>query len=193
MMKTIVLFPSLWLLIAGNLPAIAQTPNCDNYWVNPRTGKSECLDANGKPIDPAPQPNASGTSPPNAPPRKASMVASLNQLKACQPSQIILPDLPLPGITIRTQIKGWQNQRCSVDYFLQKTGQKETEWLYGRCRYSRQTVGMMTDKKAYQDAAEYDKTGKLLINFSSSSPRDRALSEALQKECQFYNPPASSK
>lgn len=203
-MKLIASLNTLLLFSSLALPVVAQPSNCVNYWVNPRTGRTECLDPGSNPSPSIPsgspqsppqpartQPTVSPSSPASGQPTasQGTMTAGLDQLKACKSGVTSMPNPILAG-NVRVAIKGWQNNRCLVEYTM-KLDAKTPEWLYGRCRYQRQTIAMMTDRKAYDQARQYDKTGKMNVDFSTSNSRDSALSNALTRDCQFFKPPDS--
>lgn len=200
-----------WLVLNSSLLVAAggaQTSDCANYWINPRTGKAECLDRNNStsaapaapaPVSPAPAsaapapaaPKPTATAPRGSiPPAQTSgsMVQSLDRLKACQPYAFTMDNPLFSDSAMRMMIKGKVNGRCLVEYYLRLADQ---EWLYGRCRYRPQTLALLTDAKSYREARQFDQKGNISISVDMRNRRDRLLSEGMQQDCQFYEPPAN--
>jgi len=201
-----------WLVLqsaVGVFAAAAQTSDCANYWINPRSGKAECLDrssststaptipapAAAAPTTPVPTPSATpkptATAPRGSiPPAQVSgsMVQSLDRLKACQPYAFTMDNPLFSDSAMRMMIKGKVQGRCLVEYYLRLADQ---EWLYGRCRYRPQTLALLTDAKAYREARQFDQKGNLSISVDMRNRRDRLLSQGMQQDCQFYEPPAN--
>lgn len=199
-----------WMVLqsaVGVFAASAQTSDCANYWVNPRSGKAECLDrsnststapavpapASAAPTTPVPTPSASPN--PTAvaptggnPPVSGSMVQALDRLKACQPYALTMDNPLFNDSAIRMMIKGKVSGRCLVEYYLRMADQ---EWLYGRCRYRPQTLALLTDAKSYREARQFDQKGNISISVDMRNRRDRLLSQGMQQDCQFYEPPAN--
>lgn len=201
-----------WMVLhslVGVFAAAAQTSDCANYWINPRSGKAECLDrssspspapASPAPVSPtpassAPTPSVSPKPTATAPtgsippaPASGSMVQSLDRLKACQPYAFTMDNPLFSDSAVRMMIKGKTQGRCLVEYYLRLADQ---EWLYGRCRYRPQTLALLTDAKSYRQARQFDQKGNISISVDMRNRRDRLLSEGMQQDCQFYEPPAN--
>ncbi|WP_448570676.1 hypothetical protein [Trichothermofontia sp.] len=175
-----------------------------NYWVNSRTGQSECLDADANSQTPTMAPPAS-PSPPSSParpmetptkplsgqPAKAPSAAEafLNRLQACQPGEISIPHplarLIAPDLMARTVIKGWQDNRCLVEYFAQSALEPRVEQMSVRCYLPPATLALLTDEQAYEEARYYARTGQIMRNMNAAATqRYRTISAAMSSVCQ---------
>ena len=72
---------------------------------------------------------------------------------------------------------GWEQGSCVVEVEV-RLPQFGLIGPYSVCRYSPDSLALMTDAKAYEEA----RTGS--FSFDSSDPRDSALSEAMTRERQ---------
>lgn len=163
----------LWMPILALLPLAsnAQPSDCVNYWTNPRTGTSECLDHgiafnDGSTV-------RSGT-------------AYLDRLKSCQPTVFSHPFPLNSDVTMRISIPGRTGDRCQVNYAFVPTKNVGKEWLFMRCRFSQATLAVLTDKQAYAEAKAMESGS---FSFSTADPRQRVLSQKLSQECQNFDPP----
>lgn len=168
----VVLTGTLLLGIGSPLKGLAQDTDCSNYWVNPETGETECFNSGSILI---PTPNTSSSDAPENNP----FVQALDHLSNCQPYQTYLVMPFFEGIMLQMDIRSWSNEQCVVQHnaFLIETPTIQSP--VSVCRYSRQTLALMTDDQAYEAA----RTGN--FTFDSSNPRDATLSEAMTRECQF--------
>lgn len=123
-------------------------------------------------------PSLSQSSRPN-PSKVNPAVERLNKLKTCTPATYSGPHPFNTDYTIYSVIKGWENDRCLVENTVRSSDGTELKGAAWRCRYSRRTIALQTDKKAYEQAASGN------YSSDSSDPRDAALSEALSRECEF--------
>lgn len=163
--------PALTLL---PLPSYAE--DCINHWINPQTGHGECLDQ-GIGIDGRPR-------------RGMALVRSsaeyLNRLKTCQPTIFTHPFPLNPEVTVRLASRGRVGDRCQVEYAFVPPPNEGKEWLYLRCRFSQPALALLTDQQAYAEASALESGS---FSFNSSNPRTQKISQLMNQECQFFEPP----
>jgi hypothetical protein len=115
------------------------------------------------------------------------MVTFLDHLKTCQPVASALGIPLFQGIFVESLVQGWRRDRayperpayCLVEMNAFISEQPETRSVYGLCRYRPSTLALLTDERAYEQA----RTGEII--FSTDDPRDRALSEAMEQDCEL--------
>jgi hypothetical protein len=146
--------------------AIANSPDCDEYYIDP-DGRRICLD-DGRPV------------PANSLPRDyLDPVPFLDRLARCQPAATAIGFPLIADVVIENVVRGWERDRCvaQMNAFLLNNPQRQS--VYALCRYRRATLALLTDSRAYEQA----RTGE--SHFDSSDARDLALSQAMTQDCQF--------
>ncbi len=105
-------------------------------------------------------------------------VMYLDQLAECTPgaeSQSI-PFL-IDDVLMKAGVQGWEGEHCRVsNYAFYETSPEQTVEM-SVCLYSQETLALMTDEVAYEEA----RTGE--YSFDSSNQRDAALATAMEAEC----------
>lgn len=115
------------------------------------------------------------------------MVTFLDHLKTCQPVASALGFPLFQGIFVESVVQGWRRDRayperpayCFVEMNAFAAEKPELRSVYGVCRYRPSTLALLTDERADEQA----RTGEII--FSTNDPRDRALSEAMEQDCEL--------
>lgn len=79
---------------------------------------------------------------------------------------------------VTTNIHGWQEERCLVDYYFHLIAAPEQKALYLSCRYRPTTLNRMLES-----SAESARTGE--YSCSTADPDDRVMSEAMLADCEL--------
>jgi hypothetical protein len=138
--------------------------------MNPDTGQVECLDFGG---------SSSGTVQSSPDAATNPFVEYLDHLSACSSHSAYMPLPLLDQVMTTTRIQGWNGDRCSVITTAWLMENPDQEALYSSCQYSHNTIALMTDEIAYEQARSMN------FSFDSTNGRDVALSDALTQECEF--------
>ncbi|NEO26110.1 MAG: hypothetical protein F6K03_04240 [Kamptonema sp. SIO4C4] len=116
--------------------------------------------------------------------REGNAVATLERLKTCTPYRSAPIDIVLFEVII--EVKGQQGDRCAVEYsYADGT-------TYMSCLYRPDAIALLTDEVAYEESRQLDAGETVDISFDPSNPRDRALSEAINRDCQVMQPPRTN-
>ncbi|MDB9314354.1 hypothetical protein PN462_14675 [Spirulina sp. CS-785/01] len=126
-------------------------------------------------------PSANSPTPDSGPASsEGNAVTILNKLKDCTPYRSDPIDIILFEAII--EIKGPQGERCAVDYSYADGP------TYMSCLYRPDAIAILTDEVAYEESRKLDAGESVDISFDTSNPRDRALSEAINRDCQVLDP-----
>ena len=120
-------------------------------------------------------------------PEITSAVQYLEDLKVCRAgSHISLFPFPAdPPLRLENAIQGWQGDRCLVKMNI-LASQSNEKRLYATCRYSRRTIALLTDERAYREARIMDGATDA-TPADNSNPQDDELAEAFSRECEFQS------
>jgi len=105
----------------------------------------------------------------------------LDNLADCIPTDSS-PPIAFPfleGVLMTSVIQGWEADRCVVKTVAFLETDPEESAQVALCEYSIDTLAMLTDDVAYEEA----RTGN--FSFDSDDPRDAAISAAMEQECEF--------
>jgi hypothetical protein len=106
-------------------------------------------------------------------------VAYLNSLAECEPASHIqsAPFPSMENVAMYSEIQGWDGVHCLVESYAFSPPNPTQKVEVSTCRYSPETLALLTDEAAYDQA----RTGE--YTFDSSNERDAALTSAMSTEC----------
>jgi hypothetical protein len=102
----------------------------------------------------------------------------LDQLTECTPGAES-QNFPffIEDILMKAVVLGWEGEHCQVKNYAFYESVPEQTVEMSVCLYSQETLALMTDEVAYEEA----RTGE--YSFDSSNERDAALATAMEAEC----------